>query len=143
MSEENKAVVHRFYEALDQKHYDIYEELCTPDFVSHFPGSAEPQNRDMRKHTSRIFYEAFPDLVHIIDHIIAESDTVAFRGSARGTHEGVFQNLQPTEKTITFDLTRFYHMVDGKIAEEWVSADLLGLMRQLGMKLVAEKDIEF
>lgn len=44
MSEENKAIIRRFYEELDKGNFDIYDELCTPDYISHFPGSPQPQD---------------------------------------------------------------------------------------------------
>jgi predicted ester cyclase len=133
MSEENKAIVRRFYEELDKKNFRIYFELCTPSFVSHFPGSPGPQTREAREQTSRIFYEAFPDIQHTLDEVIAEGDKVAFRGTARGTHKKNFQGIHPTGKSISFTLMRFYRIAGGKLAEEWVNFDSLGLMQQLGV----------
>lgn len=132
MLEGNKAVIRRFYEELDKGNFDIYDELCTYDYISHFPGSPQPQDRETRKQTSRMFYAAVPDLVHTLEEIIAEGDTVAARGSGRGTHTEVFRDLPPTGNAIMFTGMRFYRMLDGKIAEEWASLDTLILMQQLG-----------
>lgn len=133
MSEENKAIVIRFYRELDKKNFGIYFELCTPSFVSHFPGSPSPQTREAREQTSRMFYEAFPDLQHTLDDLITEGDKVAFRGIARGTHKGDFQGIHPTGKSIFFTGMRFYRIAGGKLAEEWANFDSLGLMQQLGV----------
>ena len=132
MSEENKALVRRFYKELDKKNFEVFSELCVPDYISHFPGSPEPQNREARKQTSRMFYEAFPDLQHTLDDLIAESDEVAARLTARGTHKGDFQDIPPTGKPIMFTGMRVYRIVGGKLAEEWANFDSLGLMQQLG-----------
>jgi predicted ester cyclase len=132
MSEQNKAIVRRFYEELDKKNFGIFFELCTPSFVSHFPGSPCPQTLEAREQTSRMFYQAFPDIQHTLDEVIAEGNKVAFRGTARGIHNRVFQGILPTGKSISFTLMRFYHIDGGKITEEWANFDSLGLMQQLG-----------
>lgn len=130
--EENMAVIRRFYEELDKKNFEVYSELCTPDYISHFPGSPKPQDREARKQISRMYYAAFPDATHTVEDMIADGDKVAVRGSARGTHQGAFGDLPPTGKQIMFTGMRFYRMVGGKIAEEWANLDQLGLMQQMG-----------
>jgi predicted ester cyclase len=132
VSEENKTIVRLFYEELDKKNFGIYSELCTPSFVSHFPGSPGPQSREAREQISRLFYEALPDLQHTLDDLIAEGDKVAARLTARGTHKGSFQGIRPTGKPIFFTGMRFYRIVGGRLAEEWANFDSLGLMQQLG-----------
>lgn len=132
MSEANKAVIRRFYEELDKGNYDVYSELCSDDYVSHFPGSPRPQGREARQQTSRRFYAAIPDLQHAIEDIIAQGDRVAFRGTVRGTFREPFQGLPPSGKKIVFSAMRYYRMAGGKIAEEWACFDQLGLLQQLG-----------
>lgn len=132
MTEANKAVVRRLYAELDKKNFAIYEELCTADYISHFPGSTAAQTREERKRTSRLFYEAIPDLKHTFEEMVAEGERVAARGRAQGTHTGAFGDHPPTGNVVRFELTRFYRMEGGKIAEEWACADMVRLMRQLG-----------
>jgi predicted ester cyclase len=45
---------------------------------------------------------------------------------------GDFQGIAPTGRRILFGQIAIYRMVDGKIAEVWEEADLLGLLQQLG-----------
>jgi steroid delta-isomerase-like uncharacterized protein len=140
MSEEKKAIIRRFYEELDKKNFEIYAELCTVDYISHFPGNTRPQDRAARQQTSSTFYAALPDLQHTIDDMIADGDKVAARLTARGTHQGVFLGLPGTGKPIMFTGMRFYRIVGGKIAEEWANLDQLGLMQQLGASLAPGAD---
>lgn len=132
-SEANKAVIRRFYEELDKGNFDVYSELCTADYVSHFPGSPEPQDREARRQISQMFYEAIPDGQHTLEDIIAEGDRVVARGTARGTFLKAFRGRPPTGKPIMFTGMRFYRMVGGKIAEEWANLDQLGLFQQMGV----------
>ena len=135
MTEANKALVRYFYEQLDLQNLDVYDEICTPDFKSNFPGSVRPQTIDERKATSRLFYDAFPNLKHDITDIIAEGETVAFRCVAHGTHQKEFMGFPPTNEQIEFTGMRFYRILGGKISEEWANFDSLGLWRKIGAKV--------
>jgi hypothetical protein len=48
-------------------------------------------------------------------------------------HKGEFQGIPPTGKELSVTGTDIYRIVDGKIVEPWVEADMLGLMQQLGV----------
>jgi len=67
-----------------------------------------------------------------IDDMISEDDKVAVRLTAHATHHGDFMGLPATGKAYTISETHIFHMRDGKVAEHWRDADMLGLMRQLG-----------
>jgi predicted ester cyclase len=49
-----------------------------------------------------------------------------------GTHKGEFQGIPPTDKKVSFSSTGISNIMDGKVAEDWVDADIMGLMQQLG-----------
>jgi predicted ester cyclase len=56
---------------------------------------------------------------------------------ARGTHQGAFMGIPPTGKAISFEvfeIVRFRE--DGKAVERWAMIDMVGLLRQLGMKQI-------
>ena len=53
---------------------------------------------------------------------------MAARFTACGTHKGSFMNLPPTGKPITMTGIEIFRIEDGKIAELWGEANLLGLM---------------
>jgi predicted ester cyclase len=48
-----------------------------------------------------------------------------------GTHKGEFQGIPTTGKETSFNATGFITLQDGKITEEWVNADTIGLMQQI------------
>ena len=78
------------------------------------------------------FRQAFPKMEHIIESIVAEGDTVAVRGQVRITHEGEFQGIPPTGKTIEIGFMDFIRIEDGKNREEWVELDGVKFMGELG-----------
>jgi predicted ester cyclase len=76
--------------------------------------------------------KAFPDIAHHILDIVAEGVKVAVRFKITGTHKGEFQGIPPTGKEVSIDGTDFLTIIDGKIVEEWLNSDMMGLMQQIG-----------
>jgi len=132
MSEKNKAMVRRFVEEMDKGNLNICDELLSADYLYHFPGSPEPLDRQAHKESARGFYEAFPDLRHTIEEQIAEGDLVVTRMTNRGTHRGEIMGIHPTGKATVFGVIDISRFSSGKIVEEWVQGDLLGMRQQLG-----------
>lgn len=136
--EQNKAVVRRVYhQAFGKRNLDVLDELMADDFVAHAPTEpghdAEEQDRERLKEEFRRNFKAFPDLTFSLDEIIAEDDTVAIRWQATGTHEGPLMELPPTGKQVTLKGMNFLRLEGGKIVEDWVLWDGMGLMQQLGI----------
>ncbi len=74
---------------------------------------------------------AFPDLHQTIEEQISEGDKVAYRWTARGTHQGGLMGIAPTGNRVTFTGISIARLVDGKIEEIWENHDALGMMQQL------------
>jgi steroid delta-isomerase-like uncharacterized protein len=74
---------------------------------------------------------AFPDLEAQVDDLVAAEDKVAIRVSFRGTHQGEFQGIPATGRSINYVSHEFYRVEDGLFAEEWICSDMASLFRQL------------
>jgi len=86
---------------------------------------------DALRHLIFFYHLAFSEIRVTAEQIVAEGDLVVVRWTARGRHTGHLLGLPPTgRETVTtgIDMLR---VVDGKIAEGWVSWDTLGLFEQL------------
>ena len=132
MSEANKAIVRRLVEEMDNGNLDIFDELLSSDYVYHFPGNPEPLDGQAHKESAHAFYEAFPDLCHTIEDQVAEGDRVVTRMTNRGTHRGEIMGVQPTGITMEFGVIDICRISNGRIVEEWIQGDLLGLLQQIG-----------
>ena len=117
-TEENKAIVRRYLEALDQQNFDAIKE---------HPGLYQTVVRQP------IIRAAFPDLQGTIEHQIAEGDTVATRGTLRGTHLGPFMGVAPTNKQLTWSVLLMDQVVDGKIVLHYANADWISVLVKLGV----------
>ncbi len=140
-AEENKALVHRFYdEFLNAGNLDIADELIAPDCVFYMGGNLEPiRGPEGYKRTLAMFRTAFPDIRWTIEDMVAEGDRVAERPVGRGTHLGEFMSIAPTGKRIEIRGIAILRVADGKIVENWGMPDMLGLMRQLGVAPTAKQ----
>jgi predicted ester cyclase len=116
--EENKAIVRRFLEALDQQHFDALKE---------HPGLYQTVVRQP------IIRAAFPDLQTTVEHQVAEGDTVATRATLRGTHRGPFMGVAPTNQQLTFSVLLMDKIVDGKIVLHYANADWISVLVKLGV----------
>jgi steroid delta-isomerase-like uncharacterized protein len=86
----------------------------------------------MEQQLIAMYRTAFPDLRLDIEHLVAEGDTIVVRFTAHGTHRGELLGILPTGKPVTVAAMELFRLADGKIAEQWVTMDVLGLLQQLG-----------
>ena len=132
MSEENKAVVRRFYETFEKGDLSIVDEVLASNFVEHNPFPDQPPGPEGMKQVLGMMQAAFPDLALSTEDMIAEGDKVAVRAKITGTHRGEFMGLPATGNKVTVTGISIYGVVDGKIVEHWEQFDAMGMMQQLG-----------
>ena len=133
-TEENKAIVHRLFEAFNGENLpEILDEVCVPDFVLHDPNIILPvRSREDYKQFLSAFRTALPGQF-TIEFLIAEGDKVAVRYTYHGTHQGPWRGQPPTGNPVTFTGTNTYRIVDGRAVEAWQNADHLSIRQQLGL----------
>jgi steroid delta-isomerase-like uncharacterized protein len=131
--EENKALFRRWLEdVVNNNNYAAVDELLAPTYQAHFPGAPEPVDRNGHRGMVEMFAAAFPDWKETVHEVIGEGDKVAMRVTAGGTHEGEFQGMAPTGRTVTITGMGFARIEDGRLVESWWDFDAIGLMQQLG-----------
>ena len=134
-TEENKAVVRRFYEVHNKGKeavMAVIEELYAPDYVLHGTGVLPDLDPAGVKQLYTAFLTAFPDMHIVVEDMIAEGDKVVCRVTLRGTHQGEFMGIPPTGKQVSWTGIGIDRFKDGKFVERWMNEDDLGLMQQLG-----------
>jgi steroid delta-isomerase-like uncharacterized protein len=122
-------------EGFSQGRLEVFDEVCSPDVVSHDP--AEPEDvRGVEAHKERCqgYRTAMPDLQVTVEDVIAADDKAVIRWSARGTNEGELMGMPPTGRRMEItgnSIDRFD--ADGQIVETWDQWDNAGFMSQLGI----------
>lgn len=133
--EESKALVRRYLEILEEEAFDELDEVLASDYTVHgIPGAEEEMTGpDAIAAFLRDWSAAFPDMTTTIEELVAEDDTVAYRATFTGTHEGEFMDIPATGTEVSVDAEGFFRIEDGKLAEAWPQFDTLGMMQQLGV----------
>jgi steroid delta-isomerase-like uncharacterized protein len=135
MSEENEALVRRYFEQIwDKGNLDLIDELFTTDFVRHGPVGTEGEVRGPEGFKGLVssYRSGLPDLRIPIEDLIAEGDRVVTRWTAYGTHQGELLGNAPTGNQANVAGILVDRVSGGKIEEEWVSYDTLHFMQQIG-----------
>ena len=131
-TEENKAVVHRCWDAINKHNLAGVFEDCAPDYVIHGTGVFPDMDLAGAKQLTTAFWAAFPDMHVVVEDMIAEGDKVVSRYTIRATHQGEFMGIPPTGKQVSWTGIGIDRIKDGKFVEGWMNEDNLGLMQQLG-----------
>ncbi|MCA1717104.1 MAG: ester cyclase [Actinobacteria bacterium] len=132
--EENKAVVRRFFEELLSTHnLAVADEILSPGFRFYFAGSPDPMDLERYKEFLVARRATFPDRRFFVEDMIAEGDKVSARFTMRGTHKGEFRSIAPSGTEVTMTGIDMIRLAEGKMVEDRVEVDQLGMMQQLGV----------
>lgn len=148
-SESNKAVVRRYFEeVLDQRKLDTLEQIVALDCVINRPEASEPiRGLEAFKQALKRILDVYSEFATTIHDLIAEDDRVACRLSHRAMNRSEWTIRIGTHelagKTVNWSAIAIFRFQDGKIAEEWVSRDELGMLIELGVLRTKKADERF
>jgi len=136
MSEENKALMRRWFEEVWNKgRAEAIPEMFADEGIAH--GLSDDPANPLRGpagflpfHTQ--FREAFPNIEVVVEDQLAEDDLVATRCSVRGKHTGDSLGFAATQSPVEFTGITITRIKDGKIVEAWNNFDFMKMYRQLG-----------
>jgi steroid delta-isomerase-like uncharacterized protein len=131
---DNIVLVRRLFEALNRgiaATNALRPAAFAPNEVFHVAG--HPLDYAAHADFDAMLFTAFPDLQFMLDDLLADGDRVVARFTARGTQTGVFQGIPATGSTATVSGIAIYRLAEGKVVEQWLEYDQLGLLQQLGV----------
>jgi predicted ester cyclase len=120
-----------FAEGINQQKLEVFDELLAPNYVNHSMPAPAPGVEGF-KMVVGMFLNAFPDFRVEVSDVICEGDFFSSRGYFTGTHQGDFQGIAPTGKAINAAYVDIWRAENGKLVENWVNLDMVGMMQQLG-----------
>ena len=130
---ENLGLVHRMYDALNAQDLDAHHRFWTENMIWHGPpGFGDIHGIEAFKDdVLGPFYSTFPDY-HVVNEIeVANENWVAATGILTGTPQHEWLGVPASGKSIVMRFSDFWRVEDGKLAENWVMVDNLGVMQQL------------
>ncbi|MCC6299217.1 MAG: ester cyclase [Anaerolineales bacterium] len=130
MSEQNKALIRRFYaELVNERKLELADEMILDDVDDHAARGVGLANF---KTLYAAMLRIFPDIEAKVEDLIAEGDQVAARVEFTATQAGSFRGFPPVNRKVTFSGVDIFRFKDGKIAERWAQRDFLGMLERLG-----------
>lgn len=134
----NKAVIERYFrEVLDHKKFDVMPDLMAPDAVLHRPGfDVTGVNAAMQR--LRGVLQDYTAFSTELSGLMAEGDRVSVRVRHRTrVRPHVFRSRAgdvtvAAEQALDWTAIAQFRLKDGRIAEEWVMRDELGMLVQMG-----------
>ena len=130
--ESNMAAQERLGELINSGDIDSLDEVFAAGVVDHDPAPDQGPGPEGFKDFFRALRSAFPDLSISGETVVSDDDHVCIAYTVSGTHQGEFQGIQPTGRSITARGVQIGRFEDGKIVERWGSSDELGILTQLG-----------
>jgi len=121
-----------FEEAVNQRKFEVFDELFASTYVNHNMPTPVPGPEGM-KMVIGMFINAFPDFRVDVTDVVADGDYLSSYGRFSGTHQGDFQGIPATGKQIDATYVDIWRVEEGKLIENWVNIDTMGMMKQLGV----------
>lgn len=134
--EHNKRVVSRmFLEIVNQKKYEVADEIFAPDFDWPQFGLKGPEGV---KQWARGFHAGWSDVQDRLDLQVAEGEMVVSLVTVYGTHDGEWLGFKPTGLTAVFPAIGIDRLRAGRIVERSATFNLADVLAQLGIKSIAK-----
>jgi predicted SnoaL-like aldol condensation-catalyzing enzyme len=136
--EENKALVEGYWKNVYNAHDpQRAPEYLADDYVRNNPSRPQPTQLGLADDITYITenLKDYPDLQVTIDQMVAEGDMVSALVTWNGTQRDSVSpwNAPAGEKPASYWLMIMYRVECGKLAEQWVVADYLSMLRQEGI----------
>jgi predicted ester cyclase len=111
----------------------LAKKALAPDFIDRTLPAGREQGVNGPLQASQFFRTAVPDLKAEATHIVPNGDLVSVRLHFSGHFTGKFGAVQGKGQVIDFQAFDLYHVVNGRIAENWHLEDNLTLLQQMGI----------
>ena len=128
MSEQNKALVRKIYQATETGDAAILDSVITEDVIEHPLNPGQPPGREALKQIFGGFSVVVPDLRITVEDIIAGGDRAAVRSTVTGTPAGPYLGVDPAGRPMRFEAIDIWHIEDGLVAEGWHVEDFVAAL---------------
>lgn len=129
----NKALVMKLYQALNDTNWAVAKTLVDQDFKHHFvkdTGFGVTSWSGFEK-GYRMSQKAFPDWKLTVMNIVAEGEYISVLLKGEGTHLGDFAGVPATNKKAGAPIMLLHQVKDGKIIADWEIMNAGAFIEQL------------
>ena len=128
----NTELAQQVLDAINAHDLDALRGIWADDVEERFPDKTCRGKEELSAHFKGLF-AALPDFRMELVSAVEEGETVFARWKLTGTHEGVFNGIDPTGRAISLDGMDQFTFRDGRMAANFVVFDQMEVGRQLGL----------
>jgi steroid delta-isomerase-like uncharacterized protein len=134
-----KQLANRFVQELwNGRRMEVADAIFAEDCVTHqlrsgVPVDAVRRGRQAIKEHVAGWIASFPDLRFSVEQMLSEGDRVVMQLLMEGTHQGAWLGIPANGKKLQIRMFTIHRVAQGKIVEDWVLVESLGLFQQLGV----------
>ena len=132
-TEQNKNVILRWRQGLNERNLNVIDDLFAPEYVGHITGVPGPVRGPVAFKQLFTAYLAAFDISVTPEFLIAEGTWWQCTMSIGSSTPVISKGIPPTGKELSVTSTDIYRIVDGKVVEQWFEADYTGMMQQLSV----------
>lgn len=139
--EENMKLMKTLDDAWNSQDWDTFSKRHAENVIVHWPMQPPTNGIDAHKKEGEYFFKVFPDN-HIGNDpyktLFARDSWTCSIAELTGTHQGPMMSfdgkvIPPTNKSFKVDFCTVALWKDGRIVEENLFYDVMGMMKQLGL----------
>lgn len=139
--EENMNLMKTLDDAWNSQDWETFSRRHADDVIVHWPSQPPTEGIQAHRKEGEYFFKVFPDN-HVENNpykiFFSQGDWTCSVAEFTGTHRGPMMGLDgkmihPTGKSFKIDFCTVAHWKDGRIDEENLFYDLVGMMKQLGL----------
>jgi predicted ester cyclase len=140
MSENNKALLRRSYDAWNEQKMDEVASMIAPNFIDHAMPPEMAYGREGFLKARALGKTALADVHLQLEHVFAENDYVITHVIIHATHVGTYRSIPPTGKRFAMETISIMRLENEQLVEHWECSDFPGVMKQLGATIILEND---
>jgi predicted ester cyclase len=130
---QNEALIRAYIaEVFNGHHLDGLAHYWAEAMTSHWMGQETLHGLSAWRKGMADFFAAFPDAAYTLDDLFFAGDRGVWRGSWQATQHGEWEGIAPSGHSAQWSVIIIGRFAEGKLVEDWVEYDRLGLYQQLG-----------
>ena len=130
--ETNLSVVQSMVKLMEKDNPEGFEKFFATNWVNHDPSLPPMQGLEGARKLFGLWSGALSNRKVTLESTLAQGDEVAVHFWIAGTHTGELMGIKPTGKMVNVSATGIFKLANGKLTDNWVNFDALGLLQQIG-----------
>jgi predicted ester cyclase len=126
-----------FYKIWNQRDFRLtpylFNDCCITRHICSLNGEEKKCDPEGINDYIKEWLAGFPNLKVKINKIVSDSNNISTYCTLSGMHQGEWRGIKPTGKFVIVEMMMIHKILNGKISENLIMTDYLGIYQQLGV----------